>query len=110
MLIKKEHVLKTKSNVTSLVKELKRKKNNKYCIAAVFFQDKGHGIGHAGLSGQIEINAKKGVYDIYYYGHTEDRNGRKIKYTNKKGDKIYVSIYRYLRDLPGSTVYFCILK
>lgn len=61
-----------------------------YCCAVLFFDwnnpKEPKGINHAALSGQM-INSAK-YYDMYYYAHTSDRNGK--QYLN--GKRQYTSI------------------
>ncbi len=55
------------------------------CVAAVFFDYTGDGkIDHAAISGEVIRGGKKNTsYDMYYYAHTDSRNGKQYQ-KNKK--------------------------
>lgn len=81
-----------------------------YCCAVLFFDwnnpKEPKGINHAALSGQI-INSTK-YYDMYYYAHTSDRNGK--QYLNRK--RQYTSIKDVYNDkyYKNMIVKVCVLR
>lgn len=110
---KNDHVSATYTirNRNDVDKVGKKLYNKAYCCAAIFFDwnnSKTHkGINHATLSGQI-VNYKN-LYDIYYYAHSSNRNGKRY---DSKGNRQYTSIkdaYNQ-KDLTNMIVYVCILK
>lgn len=75
--LKKKHISKTykirnRSDVNSVGKTLSKKSR---CCAAIFFQNSGENINHAALNGEIFHSGKS--YDIYYYVHSNNRNGKR---------------------------------
>lgn len=78
--------------------------NKAYCSAAVFFDwnnsKNPKGINHATISGQI-VNYNN-LYDIYFYAHLNDRNGKR-QYTSIK------DIYNQ-KDYKNMIVYVFFLK
>ena len=81
------YTIRRKSDVDWVGKQIYKKP---YCCAVLFFDwnnpKEPKGINHAALSGQI-INSTK-YYDMYYYAHTSDKNGK--RYLN--GKRQYTSI------------------
>lgn len=81
-----------------------------YCCAFLFFDwnnpKEPKGINHAALSGQM-INSTK-YYDMYYYAHTSDRNGK--QYLN--GKRQYTSIKDVYDDkyYKNMIVKVCVLR
>ena len=68
--------------------------------------DRTKGINHAALSGQV-INSKT-YYDMYYYAHSSDRNGKEYL----KGKKQYTSIKDFYNNkyYKNMIVYVCVLR
>lgn len=75
------------------------------CAAAIFFTwPKRSNKGHAALSGQVV--RYKNSYDVYYYAHTSNRNGKRY-YGNKRK---YYSLKDFLKSNKGAKIHVCILK
>ena len=87
------------------------KYRNYYCSAAIFFDWTSDGeIDHAALSGQIERKKVKNkyVYDLYYYAHTSERNGKKTQYIDKNGKKYYQPLSKSLNT--KTWIFIMVLK
>lgn len=102
------YTIKKASDVNTVGKKLY---NKAYCSAAIFFDwnnsKNPKGINHATISGQI-VNYNN-LYDIYFYAHSNDRNGKRY---NSKGKRQYTSIKDFYnqKDYKNMIVYVCILK
>ncbi len=100
---KNTYILKTASDVDKIGKILYSKPT---CAAAIFFSWKKDGkIGHAAISG--EVIKYKNIYDVYYYAHSENRNGKRYYGKTRK----YYSLKDFLKGSNGKKrIYVCILK
>ncbi len=113
--ISREYVISKYSDVDKVGKILYKKP----CAAAIFFADNGKPVrkningkiqrvifkNHAAISG--EVFRYKNLYDVYYYAHSNPRNGKRF---DKKGKRQYYSIKDYLKKYKGARVYICVLK
>ncbi len=102
--ISNKYTIKKSSDVDKCGKNLYKKGA---CVAAVFFDYTGDGkIDHAAISGEVIRGGKKNTsYDMYYYAHTDSRNGKQYQ-KNKKN----ASFKDFLKNNKKGIIYVCILK
>lgn len=98
------YTIKNRNDVDKVGKYLYKRAT---CSAVLFFDWTGDGpIDHAALSGQI-VNYKK-LYDIYFYGHTSKRNGK--RYLNGKRQYTSIKDIYNNKSKKNMIVRVCILK
>ena len=103
--IKRQIIVKNKKELSDCVK--KYLYNKRWCIAAIFFDWTNDGkVDHAALSGQS--THEKNLYDLYYYAHSNMRNGKKTKYYPRYGNPYYSPVSN---SFDGKCrVYICLLE